>query len=45
MYVNPLVTTHINDIVNFVKDLIDKGYAYKGKYGIYFDVDKYQYYG
>jgi cysteinyl-tRNA synthetase len=45
MHINPLVTEHINDIVNFVKDLIDKGYAYKGKYSIYFDVDKYQYYG
>lgn len=44
-YVNPLVTTHIKDIVEFVKDLINKGYAYKGNTGIYFEVDKYSNYG
>jgi cysteinyl-tRNA synthetase len=44
-YINPRVTTHINDIVDFIKDLINKGYAYKGKYSIYYDIDKYQYYG
>ncbi|MFP3132167.1 MAG: class I tRNA ligase family protein, partial [Candidatus Nanopusillus sp.] len=44
-YINPRVTTHINDIVDFIKDLINKGYAYKGKYSIYYDIDKYPYYG
>ncbi|BBL45638.1 cysteine--tRNA ligase [Nanobdella aerobiophila] len=44
-YINPLVTEHINEISEFVKDLIDKGYAYTGKYSIYFDVDKYKDYG
>jgi cysteinyl-tRNA synthetase len=44
-YINPKVTTHINDIVDFIKDLINKGYAYKGKYSIYYDIDKYPYYG
>jgi len=44
-YINPRVTTHINDIVDFIKDLINKGYAYKGKYSIYYDINKYPYYG
>jgi cysteinyl-tRNA synthetase len=44
-YINPRVTTHINDIVDFIKDLINKRYAYKGKYSIYYDIDKYPYYG
>ena len=44
-YINPKVTTHISDIVDFIKDLINKGYAYKGKYSIYYDIDKYPYYG
>jgi len=44
-YVYPKVTEHINDIIEFVKLLIDKGYAYVGKTGIYFEVDRYPYYG
>ena len=40
-----MVTTHIKDIVEFIKDLINKGYAYKGNTGIYFEVDKYSNYG
>ncbi|AAR38910.1 NEQ055 [Nanoarchaeum equitans Kin4-M] len=44
-YVYPRVTYHIDDIANAVKSLLDRGYAYKGKYSIYFDVDKYPYYG
>lgn len=44
-YVNPLVTTHIEDIKKFIDILIEKGYAYRTKSGIYFDVDKYPYYG
>jgi len=44
-YINPKVTTHISDIVDFIKDLIDVGYAYKGKYSIYYDIDKYPDYG
>ena len=43
--INPRVTEHINDIIEFVQDLIDKGYAYVTKSGVYFDVDKYPYYG
>ena len=43
--VNPRVTEHIDDIIEFIQDLIDKGYAYVTKSGVYFDVDKYPYYG
>jgi len=44
-YVYPRVTKHIKEIIDFVKELVDKGYAYVGKTGVYFDVDKYPYYG
>ena len=43
--INPRVTEHIDDIIEFVQDLINKGYAYVTKSGVYFDVDKYPYYG
>ncbi|NPA84733.1 MAG: cysteine--tRNA ligase [Crenarchaeota archaeon] len=43
--IHPRVTDHIDDIIEFVQDLIDKGYAYVTKSGVYFDVDKYPYYG
>ncbi|MEM1634503.1 MAG: cysteine--tRNA ligase [Nanopusillaceae archaeon] len=44
-YVNPKVTEHIPDMVEFIEDLIKKGYAYSGKYGIYFNLDKFKDYG
>ncbi len=44
-HINPKVTEHIKEIVDFIKVLEEKGYAYKGKYGVYFEVDKYPYYG
>jgi len=44
-YINPKVTEHIGDIVEFVGDLIKKDYAYKGEKGIYFKVDKFKDYG
>ena len=44
-YINPKVTEHIEDIVEFVEDLMKKGYAYKGDKGIYFEVDKFKDYG
>ncbi|MGB9674932.1 MAG: cysteine--tRNA ligase, partial [Nanopusillaceae archaeon] len=44
-HINPLVTKHIEDIKEFIKDLLKKDFAYIGKYGIYFDVEKYKYYG
>jgi len=43
--VHPRVTDHIDDIIEFVQDLVDKGYAYVTQSGVYFDVDKYPYYG
>ena len=42
---NPRVTEHIEDIIEFVDDLIKKGFAYVTKSGVYFEVDKYPYYG
>ena len=43
--VHPRVTEHIPEIIEFVQDLIDKGYAYVAPSGVYFDVDKYPHYG
>ena len=44
--VHPRVTDHINEIIEFVSRLIDKGYAYVAPSGsVYFDVDKYPDYG
>ncbi|MFP3264481.1 MAG: cysteine--tRNA ligase [Acidilobus sp.] len=43
---HPRVTSHINEIIEFVKGLIDKGFAYVAPSGsVYFDVDKYPDYG
>lgn len=38
-------TTVIDDIINFVKGLLDKGYAYQTSKGIYFDISKFAGYG
>ena len=38
-------TSVIKDIIEFVKGLLEKGYAYETSKGIYFDVDKFQSYG
>ncbi len=44
--VMPKATEHINDMVNLVQRLIDKGYAYKGEDGsIYYDISKFKDYG
>ena len=44
--IHPRVTDHINEIIEFVSSLIDKGYAYVAPSGsVYFDVDKYPDYG
>ncbi|MBW9141402.1 MAG: cysteine--tRNA ligase [Candidatus Aramenus sp.] len=43
---HPRVTSHINEIVDFVQKLIDKGHAYVTPSGnVYFDVDTYPAYG
>ncbi len=41
----PRATMHIRDIVNFVKGLIDKGYAYEADGDVYFSVRKFPGYG
>lgn len=43
--VNPRATQYINDIIKFVKDLIDKGYAYEVDGDVYFSTKKFQGYG
>ncbi len=43
--IHPRVTDHIDDIIEFVEDLVNKGFAYVRPSGVYFDVDKYPHYG
>jgi len=44
--VHPRVTEHINEIIEFIQGLIDRGYAYITPSGsVYFEVDKYSDYG
>lgn len=38
-------TTVIPEIISFVKDLVDLGYAYETSKGIYFDIQKFKNYG
>lgn len=38
-------TDHINEMIEFVKGLMEKGYAYETSTAIYFDVDKLDEYG
>jgi len=38
-------TDHINDMIEYVKDLVDKGYGYETSDGIYFDISKFKEYG
>ena len=41
----PRATEHIQDMIEFVKGLQEKGYAYETSDGIYFDIVKYGKYG
>ena len=41
----PKATDHIQEMITFVKGLIDKGYAYEIDDGIYFDIAKFSEYG
>jgi cysteinyl-tRNA synthetase len=41
----PKATEHIADMINLIKGLIDKGFAYLSKNGIYFSVLKFKDYG
>ena len=44
--IEPTVTGHMNEIINIIKSLVDKCYAYIGKTGdVLFDVSKYDDYG
>ncbi len=43
--VNPRVTEHVDQIVEMIQALEEKGYAYDAKDGVYFDVAKYHKYG
>ena len=38
-------TTVINEIIEFVKGLLEKGYAYETSKGIYYDISKFKVYG
>jgi len=41
----PRATEHINEMVLLIKNLIEKGYAYKTDDGIYFSIKKFKEYG
>ena len=41
----PKATEHISDMINLIKVLIDKGFAYASKNGVYFAVLKFKEYG
>ena len=46
VHIHPRVSEHIKDIIEFIEDLIEKGYAYVAPSGsVYFDVDRYDDYG
>ena len=41
----PKATEHVSDMINLIKGLIDKGFAYASKNGVYFSVLKFKEYG
>jgi cysteinyl-tRNA synthetase len=43
--IEPRVTTHIPDIINFIQKLVDAGYAYEADGDVYFSVRKFKEYG
>lgn len=43
--INPRATEFMEEIVTFVKDLIDKGYAYEVDGDVYFNTKKFKHYG
>ncbi|MEM4359057.1 MAG: cysteine--tRNA ligase [Candidatus Bilamarchaeaceae archaeon] len=43
--VYPRVTEHIKDVIELIKALIEKGYAYETATGVYFDVSQFADYG
>ncbi len=44
-HVMPRVTEHVRDIIEFIRDLISKGYAYESNGSVYFNVDRFPDYG
>ena len=44
-YIQPKVTEYMNHIINYIQDLIDRGYAYQVKGDVYFRVTKVEDYG
>lgn len=44
-FVFPRASDHVPDQIAFVHTLLDKGYAYKTRDGVYFDVEKFPSYG
>src|SRR5690606_41852064 len=43
--VYPQATTHIEDIINMIKNLEDKGFAYNVNGNVFYDVNKFKEYG
>lgn len=43
--ITPKATEHIREMLDFVKELADKGYGYETDDGIYFDIQKFPDYG
>ncbi len=41
----PKATDHIDDMINFIKVLIDKGFAYESDGDVYYNVNKFKEYG
>ncbi|MCX6580372.1 MAG: cysteine--tRNA ligase [Candidatus Aminicenantes bacterium] len=41
----PRVTEHVPDIIEFIRQLVDKGYAYVNNHEVLFDVEKFTEYG
>ncbi|MFP4687664.1 MAG: cysteine--tRNA ligase [bacterium] len=41
----PTVSGHINEIIEFVRDLIEKGYAYRVEGDVFFSIEKFEDYG
>ncbi|AMY05651.1 cysteine--tRNA ligase [Staphylococcus condimenti] len=42
---NPRVMNHMDDIIDFIKELVDKGYAYESGGDVYFRTRKFEGYG
>ncbi|WP_338216915.1 cysteine--tRNA ligase [Companilactobacillus muriivasis] len=43
--INPRATDNIQEIIDFIKDLIDKGYAYESQGDVFYRARKFEHYG